>query len=38
MSPRIKIVTSIAHHRNGSAGVPFYVVLFNIEEWERSRE
>lgn len=28
MAPRVKIVTSIAHHRNGSAGVPFYVVLF----------
>lgn len=24
-------VTSVAHHRNGSAGIPFYVVLFDIK-------
>lgn len=28
MSPRIKVVTSISRHRNGSGGLPFYVVLF----------
>lgn len=28
MAPRIKVVTSIAYHRNGSAGLPFYVVMF----------
>lgn len=24
-------VTSVAHHKNGSAGIPFHVVLFDIK-------